>query len=47
MRSDLIKQVQQAGYEPPAIERELDAESMERETHYAGGPSAELSDPIP
>jgi len=36
MRDELIRRVQQTGYEPPAIEREIDAESMERERHYAG-----------
>lgn len=25
------------GYEPPAIEREMTAEEVEREVHYAGG----------
>ena len=26
------------GYEPPAIEREMTAEDVEREVHYAGVP---------
>jgi hypothetical protein len=36
MSAELNGQLREAGYESPAIERELDAESMERERHYAG-----------
>jgi hypothetical protein len=42
MSAELNGQLREAGYEPPAIEREIDAESMERESHYAGFPGSAI-----
>jgi hypothetical protein len=33
-------------YEPPRIERVLSPEDLEREVHYAGGPSFVVTSPI-